>query len=156
VLACVGTAATAADAPGTLRIDPADPFVVRAPPPRQALVAVDNEWAGYLFVHEFGHHFAGLDDEYYTSPVAYQPAARVLEPWEANVTAMLDGQPLKWLDFAKRGTPLPTPWPKAEFEARQREEQSYTTQLFHRQRQARCSLATRCRSAVSASAPSTR
>ncbi len=123
-------------------------------------VAVENEWAGYLFVHEFGHHFAGLADEYYTSPVAYQPAERVFEPWEANVTARLDGQPLKWLDLVERGTPLPTPWPKAEFEARQREfqarrkqiraenrpesamnalfreEQSYTTRLFRRQRHA--------------------
>jgi hypothetical protein len=33
--------------------------------------AADNDWANYLFVHEFGHHFAGLADEYYTSPVAY-------------------------------------------------------------------------------------
>ncbi|HLB84920.1 MAG TPA: M64 family metallopeptidase, partial [Steroidobacteraceae bacterium] len=36
-------------------------------------VAVKNDWADYLFVHEFGHHFAGLADEYYTSPVAYAP-----------------------------------------------------------------------------------
>ena len=32
-------------------------------------------WAPYVFVHEFGHHFAGLADEYYTSDVAYVPAA---------------------------------------------------------------------------------
>ena len=32
-------------------------------------------WAPYVFVHEFGHHFAGLADEYYTSAVAYEPAA---------------------------------------------------------------------------------
>ena len=38
-------------------------------------VAVDNDWADYLFVHEFGHHFAALADEYYTSPVAYEPVA---------------------------------------------------------------------------------
>ena len=123
-------------------------------------VAAGNEWAGYLFVHEFGHHFAGLADEYYTSPVAYQPAGQVFEPWEANVTALLDGQPLKWRDLVEPGTPLPTPWPKAEFEARQREfqarrmqiragnrpesemnalfreEQSHTTRLFRGQRHA--------------------
>ncbi|HYY99576.1 MAG TPA: M64 family metallopeptidase, partial [Pyrinomonadaceae bacterium] len=29
-------------------------------------VAADNAWANYVFVHEFGHHFAGLADEYYT------------------------------------------------------------------------------------------
>lgn len=34
--------------------------------------AAKSEWAPYLFVHEFGHHFAGLADEYYTSPVSYE------------------------------------------------------------------------------------
>ncbi len=89
-----------------------------------ATVAVDSEWSGYLFVHEFGHHFAGLADEYYTSPVAYQPASGVVEPWEANVTALLEEQPLKWRDLVSDGTPLPTPWPKQEFEERQRDFQA--------------------------------
>ena len=39
-------------------------------------VAADNAFANYVFVHEFGHHFAALADEYYTSPVAYAPAPR--------------------------------------------------------------------------------
>ncbi len=81
-----------------------------------ATVAVDNDWADYLFVHEFGHHFAGLADEYYTSPVAYEPPEEVTEPWEANATALLDRDHLKWKDLVKKGTPLPTPWPKDEFE----------------------------------------
>jgi hypothetical protein len=38
-------------------------------------VAADSVWAPYIFVHEFGHHIAGLADEYYTSDVAYLPAA---------------------------------------------------------------------------------
>ena len=38
-------------------------------------VAADNAFAPYVFVHEFGHHFAALADEYYTSPVAYLPSA---------------------------------------------------------------------------------
>jgi hypothetical protein len=92
-------------------------------------VAVDSDWADYLFVHEFGHHFAGLADEYYASPVAYSPAAQVVEPWEANVTALLDGQPLKWRDLVLKGTPLPTPWPKADFEARQRDFQAKRMQI---------------------------
>ncbi|MCA1556446.1 MAG: IgA Peptidase M64, partial [Acidobacteria bacterium] len=37
-------------------------------------VAADSQWSPYVFVHEFGHHFAALADEYYTSPVAYAPA----------------------------------------------------------------------------------
>ena len=31
----------------------------------------DNAYDEYVFVHEFGHSFAGLADEYYTSKVAY-------------------------------------------------------------------------------------
>ncbi|NIR42916.1 MAG: peptidase M64, partial [Gemmatimonadetes bacterium] len=31
----------------------------------QATSAVDSEFSDYVFVHEFGHHFAGLADEYY-------------------------------------------------------------------------------------------
>jgi len=79
--------------------------------------AVDNAFAHYLFVHEFAHHFAGLADEYYTSPVAYMPPEKVVEPWPANVTASADAATVKWRDLLTRGTPLPTPWPKAEFEA---------------------------------------
>ncbi len=97
-------------------------------------VAVDNAWADYLFVHEFGHHFAGLADEYYTSPVAYQAAARVTEPWQANVTALLDGAPPKWRNLVSADTPLPTPWPKAEFETWQREFQARRKQLRDAQR----------------------
>jgi hypothetical protein len=79
--------------------------------------AAGNDWANYLFVHEFGHHFAGLADEYYTSPVAYQSSGARMEPWEPNVTALRDPARLKWQQHVQAGTPLPTPWPKAEYEA---------------------------------------
>ena len=79
--------------------------------------AAGNDWANYLFVHEFGHHFAGLADEYYTSPVAYQSGAARSEPWEPNVTALGDPAHLKWQQHVKAATPLPTPWPKAAYEA---------------------------------------
>jgi hypothetical protein len=78
--------------------------------------AAGNDWANYLFVHEFGHHFAGLADEYYTSPVAYQSSSTRQEPWEPNVTALRDPANVKWKKFVKPGTALPTAWPKAEFE----------------------------------------
>lgn len=81
-----------------------------------ATVAADSEWSSYVFVHEFGHHFAGLADEYYTSQVAYAPASRRIEPWEPNVTALLDPANLKWKDLVTRGTPIPTPWRKQDFE----------------------------------------
>ena len=76
----------------------------------------NNEWAPYLFVHEFGHHFAGLADEYYTSAVAYEPPASIVEPYEPNVTALLDPAELKWKHLVTPNTPVPTPWPKEQFE----------------------------------------
>jgi hypothetical protein len=84
-------------------------------------VAGDSEQAPYVFVHEFGHHFAGLADEYYTSPVAYTQPAVKTEPWEPNVTALLDPANLKWKDLVSPGTPIPTPWQKEEFEKHSRE-----------------------------------
>jgi hypothetical protein len=88
-----------------------------------ATVAADNAFTPYVFVHEFGHHFAGLADEYYTSPVAYQAASAARpEPREPNATA--DPQAGKWRELVSPGVPLPTPWPKEEFEAAQREFQA--------------------------------
>ena len=70
----------------------------------------------YVFVHEFGHHFAALADEYYTSDVAYDTSAPIVEPWEPNITALLDPSALKWKDLVDAKTPLPTPWGKEEYE----------------------------------------
>jgi len=78
--------------------------------------AANSDWAPYLFVHEFGHHFAGLADEYYTSSVAYETPAEITEPYEPNVTALLDPDNLKWKHHVAPHTPLPTAWPKAEYE----------------------------------------
>jgi len=86
-------------------------------------VAADNLWAPYIFIHEFGHHLAGLADEYYTSDVAYLPPAEKTEPWEPNVTALLDPLKLKWKDLVAPGTSLPTPWPKDQYEENSREAQ---------------------------------
>jgi hypothetical protein len=79
-------------------------------------VAADSLWSPYLFIHELGHHFAGLGDEYYTSDVAYEPAAERVEPWEPNVTALADPARLKWKELITPGTPVPTPWEKEAFE----------------------------------------
>jgi len=92
-------------------------------------VAADSFWSPYVFVHEFGHHFAGLADEYYTSDVAYEPAADRVEPWEPNVTALLDPKDLKWKGLVTPGTPLPTPWNKEAFEAHSREIQKLRRQI---------------------------
>ncbi|GGA81570.1 hypothetical protein GCM10011521_19900 [Arenimonas soli] len=94
--------------------------------------AAGSDWANYLFVHEFGHHFAGLADEYYTSSVAYQSGGERPEPWEPNATA--DPKAGKWKHLVSPATPLPTPWPKAPFEAFQRENQARRAQLRADQR----------------------
>lgn len=76
-----------------------------------------NRWSSYLVLHEFGHSFAGLADEYYTSSVAYEdlhPSGT--EPVAPNVTALLDPAKLKWLDLVDDQTPLPTPWLKKEYD----------------------------------------
>lgn len=83
-----------------------------------ATTAADNAFTPYIFVHEFGHHLAGLADEYYTSDVAYESTAHRPEPWEPNVTA--DPKASRWKQLITPGIPLPTPWSKAEFEAAQK------------------------------------
>src|SRR5262249_38663265 len=90
-------------------------------------VAADSVWAPYVFIHEFGHHIAALADEYYTSDVAYLPATDRVEPWEPNVTALLDPSRLKWNDVATANVSLPTPWPKEAFER-------YTKEIQDRRR----------------------
>ena len=99
-----------------------------------ATVASDSEWSSYVFVHEFGHHFAGLADEYYTSQVAYAPATRHFEPWEPNVTALLDPTNLKWKDLVTPGTPIPSPWRKQDFENYEREIQNRRRQIREQNR----------------------
>ena len=94
-----------------------------------ATVAIDNGWANYVGVHEFGHHFAGLADEYYTSDVSYLPQDKRPEPWEPNATALHDPANLKWKDLVEAGTPIPTPWHKDEFESFEAEIQKQRHQL---------------------------
>jgi len=78
----------------------------------------DDQWRDYLIMHEFGHSFSGLADEYYTSAVAYNefyPPG--VEPLEANITALLDAKNIKWKELMTKKTAVPTPWEKAAFEA---------------------------------------
>ena len=60
---------------------------------------------------------AALADEYYSSSVSYQMPEITVEPWEANITALLDKDNLKWKDLVAEGTPIPTPWNKEKFDA---------------------------------------
>jgi hypothetical protein len=77
----------------------------------------DNQWSEYVFLHEFGHSFAGLADEYYTSNVAYTDFyAPGQEPSDRNITALLDPDNLKWKDLATGGE-IPTEWNKVDYDA---------------------------------------
>jgi hypothetical protein len=82
-----------------------------------ATVSADNKFAEYIMIHEMGHHFAALADEYYTSSVSYEIPEIKAEPWETNITALLDKDNLKWKDLVENETPLPTPWNKKEFDS---------------------------------------
>ena len=62
-----------------------------------------------VFIHEFGHGFAGLADEYYSSTVAYDEFYPLnVEPWEPNITTRVNFSN-KWGKMIKPGIPVPTP-----------------------------------------------
>jgi IgA Peptidase M64 len=95
-----------------------------------ATVSIDYPTGIQVFVHEFGHHFADLGDEYYfNANVAYSPANTRVEPWKPNVTALLDLHQVKWQSLMESGTPLPTPWPKDCYENDLRESQKLVDKL---------------------------
>jgi hypothetical protein len=74
-----------------------------------AMATSDDTGAGMVAVHEFGHSFAGLADEYYTSEVAYSDFYSFeVEPWEPNITTMVDFES-KWKDMLDKNIPVPTP-----------------------------------------------
>lgn len=60
-----------------------------------------------VIVHEFGHSFAGLADEYYYDDMyeTYYPAG--IEPWEQNITTLTNFAS-KWEDMLPLGTDIPT------------------------------------------------
>ncbi len=78
--------------------------------------AADNAFQDYLYVHEFGHHFADLADEYYASSTAYEMGSSIQEPWELNVTTHTEKDKIKWGDLIDEDVPVPTPWGKEEFD----------------------------------------
>ena len=62
-----------------------------------------------IIIHEFGHAFVGLGDEYYSSAVAYEDFYNLeIEPWEPNLTTLVDFEK-KWKGMMDESTPVPTP-----------------------------------------------
>jgi hypothetical protein len=88
------------------------------------VTTVDNARSLQVFVHELGHSFGGLADEYYTSEVAYNDFyPKGVEPLEPNITALLDPQNIKWKDLLSPGIGIPTEYGKEEIEALEAERQ---------------------------------
>ncbi|MCX6244034.1 MAG: M64 family metallo-endopeptidase [Bacteroidetes bacterium] len=70
---------------------------------------VDHSLSPIVSVHEFGHTFAGLADEYYTSEITYKDFYNLkVEPWEPNITTKV-GFDTKWKNMIGPGIPMPTP-----------------------------------------------
>ncbi len=78
-----------------------------------------QEWQrDYVYVHEFGHSFGGLGDEYYSSSTGYEEFyPEGVEPWEPNITRLLDLPHVKWQEQLTQNVELPTEWGKAEYDS---------------------------------------
>ena len=72
------------------------------------LGTVDHALSCIVFVHELGHSFAGLADEYFNSEVAYNDFYNLkVEPWEPNITTLVNFE-TKWKNILPAETPIPT------------------------------------------------
>ena len=70
---------------------------------------VDHQLSEIVAIHEFGHEFAGLADEYYTSEITYSDYYNLkFEPWEPNITTNVNFES-KWKKLISSDTPVPTP-----------------------------------------------
>lgn len=61
-----------------------------------------------VFVHEFGHSYGGLADEYAYDDMAEPWYPADVEPWEPNITTLHDFDS-KWADLMPKKQPIPTP-----------------------------------------------
>ncbi len=74
----------------------------------------DHSTTPQVFVHEFGHAFAGLADEYFyeMDESFIDMYNTAIEPWEPNITSLVEFEK-KWKDMLDENTPIPTPVPAA-------------------------------------------
>lgn len=72
--------------------------------------AGDPKFAGKVYVHEFGHLFTGLGDEYGGNGIGedgeFYPKS--VEPWEENITTLVDFDRKMWKKMLPEGTEIPT------------------------------------------------
>lgn len=72
------------------------------------LTAAHHAQFAPVVVHEFGHSFGGLADEYFYDDQYTPMYPSDTEPWEPNLTTLKDFSS-KWADMLPEGTPVPTP-----------------------------------------------
>ena len=73
------------------------------------MAAAHNKHSLPVTVHEFGHSFGGLADEYFYADDEDDAYPLDIEPWEPNITSLVDFRS-KWADMLAETTPVPTPW----------------------------------------------
>lgn len=66
-----------------------------------------------VVVHEFGHSFGGLADEYFYDDQYETMYPEDTEPWEPNITTLRNFG-AKWQDMLPKGTLVPTPVDKVK------------------------------------------
>lgn len=72
------------------------------------LTAVHHPLFRSVVVHEFGHSFGGLADEYYNDTQLESLYSSDTEPWEPNITTLVNFES-KWKDMLPDGVDIPTP-----------------------------------------------
>lgn len=73
-----------------------------------SLTTTKNKEFAPVVVHEFGHSFAGLADEYfYTNDVFVHEAEGKVEPWEKNITSLVAFEN-KWKSLLEKDVEIPT------------------------------------------------
>ena len=73
-----------------------------------SIFSSDMQYLDDVFIHEFGHQFGALGDEYeggFTD--GYYDLT--VEPWEPNLTIATTREKIKWGHLIDKSTPLPTP-----------------------------------------------
>jgi hypothetical protein len=77
-----------------------------------------HKYSAYVFVHELGHSFFGLGDEYYASTVTFNSReGHQKEPLAPNLTALHDPENIKWQSLVTDELPIPTPWDKKQYDS---------------------------------------
>ena len=77
------------------------------------MTVADNQFSLPVAVHEFGHSFGGLADEYFYENEQEEMYPEDIEPWEPNITTLVDFDS-KWKNQIDESTAIPTPWDKSK------------------------------------------